>query len=90
MMEMLVDQGTDASSSASTSTSSVSRFGADTFMNTPDDVMMNDDMEPIPRDRCNTWPMRRPQLEPPLNSSPIIHEQIPEEDAEYVLNNKMF
>ncbi|CCD71852.1 Forkhead box protein O [Caenorhabditis elegans] len=88
MMEMLVDQGTDASSSASTSTSSVSRFGADTFMNTPDDVMMNDDMEPIPRDRCNTWPMRRPQLEPPLNSSPIIHEQIPEEDADLYGSNE--
>ncbi|EGT60354.1 hypothetical protein CAEBREN_07990 [Caenorhabditis brenneri] len=88
MLEMLVDQTADASSSASTSTSSVvsssNRFGggADAFLNTPDDVMMNDDLEPIPRDRCNTWPMRRPQLEPPLNGSPMIHDQIPEEDPE--------
>ncbi|CAL2028640.1 unnamed protein product [Caenorhabditis brenneri] len=88
MLEMLVDQTADASSSASTSTSSVvsssNRFGggADAFLNTPDDVMMNDDLEPIPRDRCNTWPMRRPQLEPPLNGSPMIHDQIPEEDPD--------
>uniref|UniRef100_A0A1I7UG51 Fork-head domain-containing protein n=1 Tax=Caenorhabditis tropicalis TaxID=1561998 RepID=A0A1I7UG51_9PELO len=82
MMEMLVDQGADASSSASTSTAPISRFGADTFLNTPDDVMMNEDLEPVPRDRCNTWPMRRPQLEPSLNSSRIIHDQIPEEEPD--------
>ncbi|RCN36658.1 fork head domain protein [Ancylostoma caninum] len=34
------------------------------------------------RDRCNTWPMRRPQLEVNAQTSPLIHEQIPEEDGE--------
>uniref|UniRef100_A0A8R1HNW9 Forkhead box protein O n=1 Tax=Caenorhabditis japonica TaxID=281687 RepID=A0A8R1HNW9_CAEJA len=82
LMMDLMDNGAETSSSASTSTSSVSHFGTDAFMTTPDDVMMADDMEPVPRDRCNTWPMRRPQLDPPAHSSPLIHEQIPEEDSD--------
>ncbi|EFP03111.1 hypothetical protein CRE_28481 [Caenorhabditis remanei] len=81
MMDMLGDQGGETSA-ASTSTSSVSRFGADAFMSTPDDVMMNDDLEPIPRERCNTWPMRRPVLDHPVNTNSLIHEQIPEEDPD--------
>ncbi|CAI2299686.1 unnamed protein product [Caenorhabditis sp. 36 PRJEB53466] len=91
IMMDLMEQGAETSSSASTSTSSVSRFGADTFMNTPDDVLMGgggDEMEPVPRDRCNTWPMRRPQLEPPPHSSPMIHEQIPEEEADLFGSNE--
>lgn len=34
-----------------------------------------EDLEPISRDRCNTWPMRRPVVE--TQTSPLIHEQIP-------------
>ncbi|VDM23139.1 unnamed protein product [Wuchereria bancrofti] len=39
-------------------------------------------MGPVSRDRCNTWPMRRPQLDINAQTSPLIHEQIPEEEAE--------
>ncbi|KAI6178485.1 Daf-16-1 protein 1 [Aphelenchoides besseyi] len=37
-----------------------------------------DDFEPQPRDRCNTWPMRRP--EPHSTASPRMHDRIPEEE----------
>jgi hypothetical protein len=40
-----------------------------------------DDLEPISRDRSNTWPRVRPALE--TQTSPLIHEQIPEEDSLY-------
>jgi hypothetical protein len=40
-----------------------------------------EELEPMTRDRCNTWPMRRPVIEP--QTSPLIHEQIPEEDSVY-------
>ncbi|UMM14042.1 hypothetical protein L5515_002025 [Caenorhabditis briggsae] len=84
MMEMLGDHG---AAEASTSTSSVSRFGADAFMPTPDDVVMNDDLEPIPRDRCNTWPLQRPQFDSSLISKPTI-EKIPEEDPDLFGSNE--
>ncbi|KAK0423537.1 hypothetical protein QR680_008194 [Steinernema hermaphroditum] len=32
------------------------------------------------RDRSNTWPLRRPNLDINAQTSPLIHEQIPEED----------
>ncbi|KAK5985492.1 Fork-head domain-containing protein [Trichostrongylus colubriformis] len=41
-----------------------------------------EDIGPLSRDRCNTWPMRRPQLDVNAQTSPLIHEQIPEEDGE--------
>ncbi|KAK6012315.1 hypothetical protein OSTOST_22539 [Ostertagia ostertagi] len=41
-----------------------------------------EEMGPLSRDRCNTWPMRRPQLDGNAQTSPLIHEQIPEEDGE--------
>ncbi|KAK6034796.1 hypothetical protein COOONC_27701 [Cooperia oncophora] len=41
-----------------------------------------EEMGPLSRDRCNTWPMRRPQLDVNAQTSPLIHEQIPEEDGE--------
>lgn len=39
-----------------------------------------EDLEPQPRDRCNTWPMRRPTLDINAQTSPLIHDLIPEED----------
>ncbi|VDN52817.1 unnamed protein product [Dracunculus medinensis] len=39
-----------------------------------------DDIGPISRDRCNTWPLRRPQIDINPQTSPLIHERIPEEE----------
>jgi hypothetical protein len=39
-----------------------------------------DDLEPQSRDRSNTWPLRRPNFD--TQTSPLIHEQIPEEDVD--------
>lgn len=47
-----------------------------------------DDLEPEPRDRCNTWPLQRPAGDLSHQTSPLIHEQIPEEDSEYVNSNE--
>ncbi|KHN81287.1 hypothetical protein Tcan_16569 [Toxocara canis] len=44
--------------------------------------MESDDLGPVSRDRCNTWPLRRPQLDINAQTSPLIHEQIPEEENE--------
>ncbi|KAI6241240.1 Fork-head domain-containing protein [Aphelenchoides fujianensis] len=44
---------------------------------------LDEDFEPQARDRCNTWPMRRPNLEPQSATSPLIHERIPEEGSLY-------
>ncbi|WKX88216.1 hypothetical protein Q1695_008111 [Nippostrongylus brasiliensis] len=41
-----------------------------------------EEIGPLSRDRCNTWPVRRPQLDVNAQTSPLIHEQIPEEDGE--------
>uniref|UniRef100_A0AAF5RWV4 Fork-head domain-containing protein n=1 Tax=Wuchereria bancrofti TaxID=6293 RepID=A0AAF5RWV4_WUCBA len=41
-----------------------------------------EELGPVSRDRCNTWPMRRPQLDINAQTSPLIHEQIPEEEAD--------
>uniref|UniRef100_A0AC35TFP4 Fork-head domain-containing protein n=1 Tax=Rhabditophanes sp. KR3021 TaxID=114890 RepID=A0AC35TFP4_9BILA len=37
-----------------------------------------DELLPMERDRCNTWPLRRPQFEGNSNS-PLIYDKIPEE-----------
>lgn len=37
--------------------------------------------QPQPRDRCNTWPLQRPAGDLGHHTSPLIHEQIPEEEA---------
>lgn len=37
------------------------------------------DLLPMARDRCNTWPLRRPQMDLTNTTSPLIHEGIPEE-----------
>ncbi|KHJ99458.1 hypothetical protein OESDEN_00567 [Oesophagostomum dentatum] len=50
--------------------------------NTPASDDSGEDIGPMSRDRCNTWPMRRPQLDVNAQTSPLIHEQIPEEDGE--------
>lgn len=54
--------------------------------NSPDQLF--EDLEPLSRDRSNTWPLRRPQLDINAQTSPLIHELIPEgeEDNEYVPN----
>lgn len=39
-----------------------------------------EDFEPQPRDRCNTWPLQKPAGDLGHNTSPLIHEEIPEED----------
>uniref|UniRef100_A0A1I7VYQ1 Fork-head domain-containing protein n=1 Tax=Loa loa TaxID=7209 RepID=A0A1I7VYQ1_LOALO len=41
-----------------------------------------EDLGPVSRDRCNTWPMRRSQLDINAQTSPLIHEQIPEEETD--------
>ncbi|VDM98471.1 unnamed protein product [Thelazia callipaeda] len=41
-----------------------------------------EDLGPVSRDRCNTWPMRRAQLDINVQTSPLIHEQILEEETE--------
>lgn len=38
------------------------------------------DLEPMTRDRCNTWPLRRPNLDINAQTSPLIHDRIPEEE----------
>jgi hypothetical protein len=47
------------------------------------DLLDDFELEPIVRNRCNTWPMRHP-IEFQTNDSPLMHEKIPEEDM-YVL-----
>uniref|UniRef100_A0A914VBC1 Fork-head domain-containing protein n=1 Tax=Plectus sambesii TaxID=2011161 RepID=A0A914VBC1_9BILA len=44
--------------------------------NSPDQLF--EDLEPLARDRCNTWPLRRPNLDINAQTSPLIHELIPE------------
>nr|AGA16632.1 forkhead transcription factor DAF-16 [Pristionchus pacificus] len=41
------------------------------------------DLLPMARDRCNTWPLRRPQMDLTNTTSPLIHEGIPEERDEF-------
>lgn len=40
-----------------------------------------EDFEPVPRDRCNTWPLQKPSGDLAHHTSPLIHEEIPEEDS---------
>ncbi|CAD5206763.1 unnamed protein product [Bursaphelenchus okinawaensis] len=40
-----------------------------------------DEPEPMSRDRCNTWPLRRPNLENGIPNKPMMPEQIPEEES---------
>uniref|UniRef100_A0A183CIR2 Fork-head domain-containing protein n=1 Tax=Globodera pallida TaxID=36090 RepID=A0A183CIR2_GLOPA len=44
-----------------------------------------EELEPLARDRCNTWPLRRAMGLEGGNSqtSPLIHERIPEEESMY-------
>ncbi|KAL3087825.1 hypothetical protein niasHT_029589 [Heterodera trifolii] len=39
-----------------------------------------DELEPLPRDRCNTWPLRRDGAGN-SQTSPLIHDRIPEEES---------
>jgi hypothetical protein len=39
-----------------------------------------DELGPMIRDRSNTWPLRRPNLDINNQTSPLIHDQIPEEE----------
>lgn len=39
-----------------------------------------EDFEPQPRDRCNTWPLQKPAGDLSHHTSPLIHEEIPEEE----------
>lgn len=39
-----------------------------------------EDFEPTTRDRCNTWPLQKPAGDLGHNTSPLIHEEIPEEE----------
>ncbi|CAI4228183.1 unnamed protein product [Auanema sp. JU1783] len=48
------------------------------YIPSPDDTL--EDLTPVSRDRCNTWPLPRPSLDLNPQTSPLIHEQIPEED----------
>ncbi|KAK6726077.1 hypothetical protein RB195_004408 [Necator americanus] len=81
------------SSGSSSASSSIGQLGVaveqQTFMSaqlapgtTPASDDSGEEMGPLSRDRCNTWPMRRPQLDVNAQTSPLIHEQIPEEDGE--------
>lgn len=47
------------------------------YDNTPEP----EEPEPMSRDRCNTWPMRRPNLETNVQTSPLMHDRIPEEEG---------
>lgn len=61
--------------------SSTNRFRLPNASPNPENnAMESDDLGPVSRDRCNTWPLRRPQLDINAQTSPLIHEQIPEED----------
>ncbi|KAM3721568.1 Forkhead box protein [Dirofilaria immitis] len=69
--------------SSSSSTSSSSGLGPAGIMPVESaTVPSKEDLGPISRDRCNTWPMRRPQLDINAQTSPLIHEQIPEEETD--------
>ncbi|KAI6203120.1 hypothetical protein M3Y94_00519700 [Aphelenchoides besseyi] len=43
----------------------------------------DDSLEPVSRDRCNTWPLRRPNLDLNAQTSPLMHERIVEEGSLY-------
>jgi hypothetical protein len=47
------------------------------------EIKLEDDLDPMPRDRCNTWPLRRPTLDINAQTSPLIHDRIPEEETIY-------
>lgn len=69
--------------SSSSSTSSSSGLGLTGVMPVEGTATTGkEDLGPVSRDRCNTWPMRRPQLDINAQTSPLIHEQIPEEETE--------
>ncbi|CAG9531401.1 unnamed protein product [Cercopithifilaria johnstoni] len=69
--------------SSSSSTSSSSGLGpAGIIPMKGATITGKEDLGPVSRDRCNTWPMRRPELDINAQTSPLIHEQIPEEETE--------
>ncbi|KRX81500.1 Forkhead box protein O [Trichinella sp. T6] len=41
-----------------------------------------DDFDPLPRDRCNSWPLQKAHGEFAHHTSPLIHEEIPEEGSD--------
>ncbi|KRZ71326.1 Forkhead box protein O [Trichinella papuae] len=41
-----------------------------------------DDFDPQPRDRCNSWPLQKAHGEFAHHTSPLIHEEIPEEGSD--------
>uniref|UniRef100_A0AC35ETM1 Fork-head domain-containing protein n=1 Tax=Panagrolaimus sp. PS1159 TaxID=55785 RepID=A0AC35ETM1_9BILA len=47
------------------------------------ETKLEDDLDAMPRDRCNTWPLRRPTLDINAQTSPLIHDRIPEEETIY-------
>ena len=47
--------------------------------NTNPGLIELDDFDPQPRDRCNTWPLQKPSGDLSHHTSPLIHEEIPEE-----------
>jgi hypothetical protein len=47
------------------------------------EIKLEDDLDAMPRDRCNTWPLRRPTLDINAQTSPLIHDRIPEEETIY-------
>ncbi|KJH51284.1 fork head domain protein [Dictyocaulus viviparus] len=79
--------------SASSSIGQLGASSADAFMITAESTTLSsfqpasdseagEDVTPLSRDRCNTWPLRRSQLDVNAQTSPLIHEQIPEEDGD--------
>uniref|UniRef100_A0A915Q0Z8 Uncharacterized protein n=1 Tax=Setaria digitata TaxID=48799 RepID=A0A915Q0Z8_9BILA len=73
----------ESTPSSSSSTSSSSGLGPSGVVPVEGTVTAGkEDLGPVSRDRCNTWPMRRPQLDINAQTSPLIHEQIPEEETE--------
>lgn len=82
------------SSGSSSASSSIGQLGGGDVYMTPVSVATTgatgaasdgdsgEEIGPLSRDRCNTWPMRRPQPDGNAQTSPLIHEQIPEEDGE--------
>uniref|UniRef100_F1KR30 Forkhead box protein O n=1 Tax=Ascaris suum TaxID=6253 RepID=F1KR30_ASCSU len=88
MSSSAVQMKVDETSVAQQSTSGVSLLAGGARYRMPNaaspiqenGTMESDDLGPVSRDRCNTWPLRRPQLDINAQTSPLIHEQIPEEE----------
>uniref|UniRef100_A0A915DW52 Forkhead box protein O n=1 Tax=Ditylenchus dipsaci TaxID=166011 RepID=A0A915DW52_9BILA len=64
-------------------TATTTGYSPDSKLPTAGEPNELDDFEAVPRDRCNTWPLRRPTLDINAQTSPLIHDRIPEEDNAY-------